>query len=1083
MRSILYLLFFLISTNLYSQDWREMTKNNSYNFYEIVSEAERYFENIDKTKKGSGWKHFKRWIYENEPKFYPSGRRDSIDPYFISKEYKNFLLNQQKSSTTNNSWVELGPNYIEEVTGHYAVGLGRVEAFYIDPLNDNRIFLGSRSGGFWKTINGGEVWTNSTDFLIASGVNTIAVSPFDPQRILINVKNSHNETTHGIYESIDGGDTWNITNFNPDNLGWGGLGTNNRIHKIMYHPTIEGLVFVGTSEGIYRSEDNFNTFSPAQVENIFNMSGSYDFIEFHPENENIIYLTNKNNYQNIYVSFDKGINFLNSGLLDGNVSPIKLSISNACSDCVYVASSSGIWRSENFGLSFSIVSNPGITNYGAFAVSDTDTNYMLLGDIDTHISNDAGETFSQATFWSTGDENYGQDGKYVHADIRGSRSFNGNFWVNTDGFLCKSSDNGVTWEIFEGQSIRENYCLGVSQSNNSRSIAGSQDNGTSIKGDTNWIEFYGADGMEGIIHPLNDDWMIGSVQFGGKIRTKDGGYSQDGINPSDFSGDWVTPLFYDSKDQMRIYTASDTLYRSDDFGSSWVALSNPFNSNITHAAIANNNSNIIALSNYNELKISYNGGLTFSSISSNLPAQFITDIAFDPNNDNNIIVTYGTYFSDNNKVFITNNSGASWQNITYNLGNMPIRTVVIDSDNNSTIYLGAEIGVYKKEMNASSWELFNQNLPNTTIMELEIVKGSNMLRAATWGRGLWECKLPNKQNYPSVVKTRISNQPTDTTPKEGIDQFVTSTIISDVNLNNVYVQWSVGLFENGTIQMVNQLEDVWISEMPIPNYPAGSKIYFKVFAETIDNLLTETFTFMYEVKANIYCTPSMNCEILDGFQLFQLGDIDNESQCEGYADFMNLSTELFQNSSNELTVTTGYGDQYVKVWIDFNDDLEFSNEEIVIDDYILAAGQGPGTYTETIELVVPENALVGTHILRAKTNWAADVPDDPCSITTYGETEDYTVIIVESLMGVNENNLLFTPIIYPNPTDGNIIVDLKSSYQNISVKLNDIMGRELFSKFYNEASELVLKIDGAPGVYFLSIVTENKKAIFRLVKN
>ena len=55
--------------------------------------------------------------------------------------------------------------------------------------------LGSRSGG-WKTNNGGETWTNSTDFLIASGVNTIAVSPFDPQRILINVKNSHNDTTH-----------------------------------------------------------------------------------------------------------------------------------------------------------------------------------------------------------------------------------------------------------------------------------------------------------------------------------------------------------------------------------------------------------------------------------------------------------------------------------------------------------------------------------------------------------------------------------------------------------------------------------------------------------------------------------------------------------------------------------------------------------------------------------------------------------------------------------------------------------------------------------------------------------------------
>ena len=59
---------------------------------------------------------------------------------------------------------------------------------------------------------------------------------------------------------------------------------------------------------------------------------------------------------------------------------------------------------------------------------------MLLGDIDT-MSNDGGQTFNQATFWSTGDENYGQDGKYVHADIRGSRSFNGDFWVNTDVFV------------------------------------------------------------------------------------------------------------------------------------------------------------------------------------------------------------------------------------------------------------------------------------------------------------------------------------------------------------------------------------------------------------------------------------------------------------------------------------------------------------------------------------------------------------------------------------------------------------------------------------------------------------------------
>ena len=181
---------------------------------------------IDKAKKGSGWKAYQRWLYENEPKYYPSGVRNNIESNFVAKEYKEFLSKNPSSNKSNfeNGWEELGPYYIEEVTGHYAVGLGRIETFYIDLNNDNRIFLGSRSGGFWKTLDGGQTWENTTDFLFASGVNTIAVSPDNPNRVLINVRNSYNGTTHGIYESLDGGDTWTITNFNPDNLNWGGLG-------------------------------------------------------------------------------------------------------------------------------------------------------------------------------------------------------------------------------------------------------------------------------------------------------------------------------------------------------------------------------------------------------------------------------------------------------------------------------------------------------------------------------------------------------------------------------------------------------------------------------------------------------------------------------------------------------------------------------------------------------------------------------------------------------------------------------------------------------------------------------------------
>jgi len=100
---------------------------------------------------------------------------------------------------------------------------------------------------------------------------------------LINVRNSYNGTTHGIYESLDGGDTWTITNFNPDNLNWGGLGTNNRIYKIMYHPTIPNLVFAGTSEGLFRSDNDFESsfllFRPATRGNIVKIMITSNFIQ------------------------------------------------------------------------------------------------------------------------------------------------------------------------------------------------------------------------------------------------------------------------------------------------------------------------------------------------------------------------------------------------------------------------------------------------------------------------------------------------------------------------------------------------------------------------------------------------------------------------------------------------------------------------------------------------------------------------------------------------------------------------------------------------------------------------------------
>ena len=121
--------------------------------------------------------------------------------------------------------------------------------------------------------------------------------------------------------------------------------------------------------------------------------------------------------------------------------------------------------------------------------------------------------------------------------------------------------------------------------------------------------------------------------------------------------------------------------------------------------------------------------------------------------------------------------------------------------------------------------------------------------------------------------------------------------------------------------------------------------------------------------------------------------------------------------------------------------------------------------------------------MRAKSNWDGDVPVDACVETEWGETEDYSVVILESSLGITENSFPQNPIIYPNPTDGNVSIDLRENYNNVTIKLNDILGRQIVEKSYDQGRVFNLKVSGRPGVYFLSVNTENKKVVFRLVKN
>ena len=311
----------------------------------------------------------------------------------------------------------------------------------------------------------------------------------------------------------------------------------------------------------------------------------------------------------------------------------------------------------------------------------------------------------------------------------------------------------------------------------------------------------------------------------------------------------------------------------------------------------------------------------------------------------------------------------------------------------------------------------------------------------------------------------------------------------------------------------------------ITNYGSSSQSNFEVSYEINGVVVTETvsgpfegntsinYTFnqsadfsafgMYEFVATVYldndaddsnnsassnitnanCSPLGDLSFGDGFQLFQLGDINNNTGEGGigYENFTNLSTDLEQGASHQLTVTTGYGNQFVRVWIDFNDDYIFSLDELVVDNYVMAVGSASGTYTENMDLVVPANANLGQHVMRAKTNWNATVPDDACEETQYGETEDYMANIVESL---GMDNIQIENIsIYPNPIINMLNVNIGAN-SDLNYSIFNITGQIILKGEFISSNNSVNFSELSKGIYFLQVRNTqlNKQNTYKLIK-
>ncbi|MCH8318876.1 MAG: T9SS type A sorting domain-containing protein, partial [Bacteroidetes bacterium] len=248
-----------------------------------------------------------------------------------------------------------------------------------------------------------------------------------------------------------------------------------------------------------------------------------------------------------------------------------------------------------------------------------------------------------------------------------------------------------------------------------------------------------------------------------------------------------------------------------------------------------------------------------------------------------------------------------------------------------------------------------------------------------------------------------------------------------------------------------------------------------------------SFTFTTLNAGGAYCSSQGNDASYEWIAGVTVASIDNNTASNGgYADFTGISTNLEQGSSNAVTLTPGFSsstyDEYWKIWIDLNQDGDFSDAgELVFD----ATGLSSATITKNLD--IPLTATLGTTRMRVSMKYNG--AQTACETFAYGEVEDYTVDIASAKM-TSVSNIVKDVIdfnLYPNPTQNASVISFSIPIEAHSVVLNiyDLQGKLVHTNSWNGRDgevKTTLSFDDLPGgVYQVSLQAGEFYGVKRLV--
>ncbi len=660
-------------------------------------------------------------------------------------------------------WEERGPNNVG----------GRTRALLFD-ANDatgRTVWAGGVSGGLWKTDDidaSPPLWEKSNDLFDNLAVSSIAQDPLDPEIMYFGTGegwgNFDRVSGIGIWQSLDGGDSWNLL-----------ASSNNNAFRFTNRLLFDasGTLFAATSAGLYRYDPVLDSWGGALL-NASNFANNNFIADLEVTATGNMLAAVQND--GIYRSVDQGTTWVPvmNGIPASNFGRIELAASPSNANVAYViladttTANSGnclaIYRTSDGGNSWTARTCPGNFNKQGWynltlAVDPNDPNSLWCGGVGMSKSTDGAASWNSiggvhsdhhAVVYRPGNSDeivFGNDGG-VYWTTNGSNG--------TPTLTAKNNSYNVTqfFALAIHPSAGSNYMLG-----------GTQDNATP-KFDEPGIESTDCvlcccDGGWTFIDQDDPTRQIASTQDGSFSLSTDGGATFSNIIPSNDDRRFITPGDYD--DAGNVLYISDTVnsfIRVTDIGGANTMsdeLVTAFNGSILSALkVSPNTANRVYMATgAGELFLVDNahqdGAVSVTDL--NAPgSSYLSSIDVEVGDDQHLLITYSNYGV--NSIWETTDGGTTWTSIEGDLPDMPIRWVMLNPVANNQALVATEVGVWNTSLvdgPATKWFPTNNfGLANVRVDMLEYRASDFLVGAATHGRGMFTTDYFSLlQNCPS----------------------------------------------------------------------------------------------------------------------------------------------------------------------------------------------------------------------------------------------------------------------------------------------------------------------------------------------